>query len=92
MRVLIVAMILIIVSACNVGEKQVNQDQPNVLILFADQHHKGVMGFEGHPDVITPNLDKLANEGVVFNRAYCATGICAPSRAAMLTGINSRTL
>jgi len=50
------------------------------------------MGFEGHPDVITPNLDKLADEAIVFNRAYCATGICAPSRAALLTGINSRTM
>jgi arylsulfatase len=51
------------------------QKKPNVLILFSDQHNKNVMGFEGHPDVITPNLDKLAKGGVVFDRAYCTTGI-----------------
>lgn len=66
--------------------------KPNVLILSSDQHSKEVFGFEGHPDVITPNLDKFAGESVVFDRAYCTTGICAPSRASLMTGINSRTL
>ncbi len=66
--------------------------KPNVLILFSDQHNKRVMGFEGHPDVITPNLDKLAGESVVFDRAYCTTGISAPSRSSLMTGLYSRTL
>ena len=68
------------------------QKKPNVLILFSDQHNKKVMGFEGHPDVITPNLDKFAKEAVVFDRAYCTTGICAPSRSSLMTGLYSRTL
>ncbi len=71
------------------GEKQ---KKPNVIILFSDQHNKKVMGFEGHPDVITPNLDKLAKESVVFDRAYCTTGICAPSRSSLMSGLYSRTL
>jgi arylsulfatase A-like enzyme len=66
--------------------------KPNVLILFADQHNKDVMGFEGHPDVLTPNLDKLAKQSVVFSRAYCVTGICAPSRSSLMTGLYSRTM
>ena len=66
--------------------------KPNVLILFSDQHHKKVMGFEGHPDVLTPNLDKFAKEAVVFDRAYCTTGICAPSRSSLITGLYPRTL
>ncbi len=64
----------------------------NVIILFADQHNKDVIGFEGHPDVITPNLDKLATRSVVFDRAYCTTGICAPSRSSLMTGLYPRTL
>ncbi len=40
--------------------------KPNVLLLFSDQHHKKTMGFENHPDVITPNLDKLSKESVVL--------------------------
>jgi arylsulfatase len=66
--------------------------KPNVIILFADQHNKKVMGYEGHPDVITPNLDRLAKQSVVFDRAYCATGICVPSRSALMTGIYPRTM
>jgi arylsulfatase len=66
--------------------------KPNVLLLFSDQHNKNVIGFEGHPDVITPNLDKLARESVVFDRAYCTTGICAPSRSSLMAGLYSRTL
>lgn len=66
--------------------------KPNVLILFSDQHNKKVMGFEGHPDILTPNLDKFAKEAVVFDKAYCTTGICAPSRSSLMTGLYSRTL
>ncbi|MCP4454891.1 MAG: sulfatase-like hydrolase/transferase [Planctomycetes bacterium] len=64
----------------------------NVLILFSDQHNKQVMGFEGHPDVITPNLDQLAREGLVFDRAYCSVGICVPSRSSLMTSLYPRTL
>ena len=70
----------------------VSKKKPNVIILFSDQHNKQVMGFEGHPDVITPHLDQLAGEGLVFDRAYCATGICVPSRLSLMTGLYPRTL
>jgi arylsulfatase A-like enzyme len=50
------------------------------------------MGYEGHPDVITPNLDQLAAEGMVFDRAYSTVGICVPSRSSLLTGLMPRTL
>jgi arylsulfatase A-like enzyme len=66
--------------------------KPNVLILFSDQHNKNVMGFEGHPDVFTPNLDKLAKQSVVFDRAYCSVGISAPARSSLMTGLYPRTL
>ena len=74
------------------SKSEISKKKPNVLILFSDQHNKKVMGFEGHPDVITPNLDKLAKEAVVFDRAYCTTGICAPSRSSLMSGLYSRTL
>lgn len=74
------------------SQKSKSDKKPNVIILFSDQHNKKVMGFEGHPDVLTPNLDKLADQSVVFDRAYCTTGICAPSRSSLMTGIYPRTL
>jgi len=63
-----------------------------VLLLFSDQHHAGVLGCEGHPDALTPNLDRLAADGVRFNRAYCQDAVCGPSRASMMTGLYPRTL
>ena len=68
------------------------EKKPNVLIIFSDQHSKNVMGFEGHQDVLTPNLDKLARQSVVFDRAYCAVGISAPTRSSLMTGLYPRTL
>lgn len=73
-------------------ELKLKKKKPNVIILFSDQHNKKVMGFEGHPDVITPNLDRLAKQSVVFDRAYCATGICVPSRSSLMTGLYPRTM
>ncbi|MBV5313712.1 MAG: sulfatase-like hydrolase/transferase [Prolixibacteraceae bacterium] len=75
-------------------ENQTNRlkKKPNVIILFSDQHNKDVMGFEGHPDVLTPNLNKLAKQSVVFDRAYCSVGICAPSRSSLMSGIYPRTM
>ncbi|HWS00156.1 MAG TPA: sulfatase-like hydrolase/transferase [Prolixibacteraceae bacterium] len=89
---------LVMMSVCPgtavAGDRQAShpKKKPNVIILFSDQHNKDVMGFEGHPDVITPNLDKLAKQSVVFDRAYCTTGICAPSRSSLMTGLYSRTM
>jgi len=65
---------------------------PNVLLFLADQHQAACLGVEGHPDVITPNLDKLAASGVRFTRTYCNDAICAPSRMSLMSGLYPRTL
>ena len=59
----------------------------NVLMLMTDQHHPGVLGFLGHPHVRTPNLDRLAREGVYFDNACPAYPFCTPARAAIVTGV-----
>jgi len=69
-----------------------NPRHPNVLLLFSDQHKADVLGCEGHPDAITPNLDRLAADGVRFSRAYCQDGICLPSRCSMMSGLYPRAL
>jgi len=91
-QIIICILFCISVPARIQAQKAQVKKKPNVIILFSDQHNKKVMGFEGHPDVLTPNLDKLADQSVVFDRAYCATGICAPSRSSLMTGIYPRTL
>src|SRR4030095_4516986 len=60
--------------------------KPNILILYADDLRHDTLGIAGNPVVKTPNLDRLANEGVRFTHAYVTTSICGVSRASLLTG------
>jgi arylsulfatase A-like enzyme len=73
------------------SQQETKRNRPNILLLFSDQHKAGVMGCAGHRLVKTPHLDRLAREGVRFTRAYCADGICVPSRTSMFTGLHPRT-
>lgn len=58
----------------------------NLLIIMDDEHNKKVLGCNGHPVVKTPNLDRLAARGTVFDNAYSSSPICVPARAAFATG------
>ena len=58
---------------------------PNILLVMADQHRADVMGCAGDPTVHTPNLDRLASEGVRFARTSCQGPLCMPARASFLT-------
>lgn len=60
--------------------------RPNVLFILSDQHNAKCLGHKGHPDVKTPNLDKLAAGGVRFDNAITQNPICTPSRMCFLSG------
>ncbi len=57
----------------------------NVLLITSDQHHFSCMGYND-PQVKTPNLDRLAARGMIFDRAYCPNPTCTPTRASIITG------
>jgi len=59
---------------------------PNLVVILSDDHCFRAVGYN-NPVVRTPNLDRLGHEGVIFDRAYIATPICAASRASLLTGL-----
>ncbi len=61
--------------------------RPNILMLFSDEHNAGMSGFMGHQIVQTPNLDRLAAEGVTFENAYCNSPLCSPSRQSFMAGL-----
>lgn len=60
--------------------------RPNILFLLSDQHSFRVAGCYGDALCPTPNIDRIARRGVVFDNAYCASPICTPSRMSLLTG------
>lgn len=68
------------------GNTRETDERPNILLIMSDEHDPAVTGCYGHPHVQTPHLDRLAREGVTFERAYCNSPICVPSRASFLTG------
>jgi len=61
-------------------------EKPNILFIFADDWGWGDLSCHGHPYVKTPNIDRLAKEGTDFHRFTVASGVCSPSRAAVMTG------
>ena len=61
------------------------EGQYNVLFIIADDL-RPLLGCYGHPEIHTPNIDKIANRGTLFNRAYCQYPLCSPSRISMMTG------
>lgn len=67
------------------------EKQPNVLIFYIDDL-RAELGCYGSKTAITPHIDKLANDGILFNKAYVQQAICAPSRMSMLTGLRPETL
>lgn len=74
---------LILLFSCLVVSAK---DRPNIVFIFADDWGWGDLGCHGHPYLKTPNIDRLAEEGTDFHRFTVASGVCSPSRTAVMTG------
>ena len=65
-----------------------SKDQkPNIVLILADQFRWDMLGSSGNQAISTPNLDKLAENGIKFEKAYSSTPSCTPARAILLTGM-----
>ena len=58
----------------------------NILLITSDQQHYNTIGIN-NPEIETPNLDRLASQGMLFSRAYCPNPTCTPTRASLITGL-----
>lgn len=78
-------LLLLALMACEKNNPQENP-QPNFIVIFADDLGYGDLSIFGHPNIKTPNLDKMAFEGQKWTNFYVAAPVCTPSRAGLLTG------
>src|SRR5271157_939675 len=62
-------------------------DQPNVLLIHADEHRADCLGAYGNTEVRTPNIDALAGDGVTFKNCFTTFPVCTPARYSLLTGL-----
>ena len=81
-------LVLILISTSTRASEPV---RPNIVFIFTDDQRNDTLGCAGHPIIQTPNIDRLAAEGVRFENAFVTTSICWVSRSTVLTGMWSRS-
>ncbi|MBC8314214.1 MAG: sulfatase [Bacteroidales bacterium] len=82
----VLALIIVSFSSCSVKKRKSEQAAPNILFIPVDDL-RPELGAYGSEDIISPHIDRLAQQGVIFTRAYCQQAVCNPSRASLLTGL-----
>ena len=81
--------VLILFSVCDpksTGDTD-SQERPNIILILADDLGAGDLACTGHPYVKTPNIDKLASQGIMFSNAYMASSWCSPTRYSLMRGL-----
>ncbi|MFC2126139.1 sulfatase [Bacteroidota bacterium] len=82
-----ILIICVMISGCK-KESETRNHQPNVLLIYTDDHAQWAVGAYGNEEVHTPNMDRLASEGLLFTQGFTKP-VCSPSRAMLLTGLYS---
>jgi len=87
-RILLISLVLsIFVTDCRtIDSEKNNQQKYNILFIMVDDL-RPTLGCYEDTAAVTPNIDQLASNGIVFSRAYCQQAVCAPSRASVMTGL-----
>lgn len=84
---MLITLFAIAISACSSGDNKTSEaKQPNIIFIFSDDHAYQAIGAYGNPYAKTPNIDRIAQEGAIFNNFLVTNSICGPSRATLLTG------
>tara|TARA_Y100000758_G_scaffold16397_1_gene11607 strand:- start:2046 stop:3461 length:1416 start_codon:yes stop_codon:yes gene_type:complete len=83
-KVLLLLVPIFIFSSCY--ENNDNISSPNVIVIISDDQGYADVGFHGSKEIFTPNIDRIANNGVIFSEGYVSYAVCSPSRAGLITG------
>lgn len=86
-RLLLVFILIPLIGGCN-DQGKVKTAPPNLLFIMTDQQRFDALSIAGNPVLETPNMDRLAREGVWFKNAYTPCAVCTPARASILTGFS----
>jgi N-acetylglucosamine-6-sulfatase len=83
--------LVVVLCSCLFTSSQIIADDasPNIVVVLVDDLRWDELGCTGHPFVQTPNIDRIAAEGVRFRNAFCTTPLCSPVRACLLTGLHT---
>ena len=85
MKQFLILGVLAVLLVGNVTEAR----RPNIIFILTDDQRYDAMGFMGaYPFLDTPNMDRIASEGVIFKNTYTANPVCVPARAVFLTGLS----
>lgn len=82
--------VLLVISCFSLAQAQSGKPRPNIILIVTDDQRWDMMGCAGNNIIQTPNMDRMAKEGVRFSHAFSSTPICAASRASILTGLYER--
>ncbi len=83
---ILIGIFTLFLAGCVTDKDENNSDKPNIIFLMDDQHRWDALGVVNN-ELVTPNLDKLAKEGVHFTQAVCQAPMCVPSRNSMMLGL-----
>jgi arylsulfatase A-like enzyme len=81
--------VLCVIVLLSVGTRGVARDRPNIIYVLADDLGYGDLSCYGQTTLMTPNLDKMAAEGMRFTQHYAGSTVCAPSRCVLMTGLHT---
>jgi len=88
-RFCLLGLFAVLCTAPSLPAAESDAARPNVVLIISDDHAWTDYSFMGHRQARTPNIDRLAGEGLTFTRGYVSTAICSPSLATMLTGLHA---
>ena len=77
---------LIFISILSFSCSDQEEMHPNIIVIVSDDQGYADVGFHGSKEIKTPNIDRIANNGVIFSDGYVSYAVCSPSRAGLITG------